>query len=49
MRFIRQFFYTVARLLGDLTAISKGPTKTGKRIVRKGLWRKAGKELKKLI
>jgi len=32
---LRGFLYALARLLGDLTAISKGPAAMGKRVMRR--------------
>ena len=42
---VRSFLYALARLLGDATALSKGPAATGKRIVR----RAAGKATSRVL
>ena len=40
-RSTRSQLYRGARLLGDLTAISKGPGAYGKRVVRRAAYRKS--------
>jgi len=43
---MRKFLYLLARILGDLQAIKRGLF--GKRLVRRGLGKTAGKLLRKL-
>jgi len=46
----RGFLYALARLLGDLNAISSGsPTKIGKRAARRAAGKAAGKALRKIF
>ncbi len=47
LRELRSFLYMVARLLGDINAVSKG--KVGRRIVRRVVGRKSGKLLGRLL
>ena len=39
---MRSLFYLLARILGDLNAIIRGPDAIARRLVRKLLWRRAG-------
>ena len=41
----RKNLYRTARLLGDIDAISKGPTAMGKRVVRRAVGRSASRIL----
>ncbi len=43
----RGFLYTIARLLGDASAVQKG--RVGKRMVRRAAGRSAGRTLRRLI
>ena len=45
---IRPATYKAGRFLGDLNAVTRGPTKIGKRLVRKSLWKGFAKTLKRL-
>ncbi len=46
----RSLLYTVARLLGDVKAVSSGsPKKIGQRIARRAAGRAAGKTLRKIF
>lgn len=40
---MRSQLYHLARILGDVSAISKGPTAIIKRLIRKFVWRTFGK------
>ncbi|MBC7075466.1 MAG: hypothetical protein H5T98_05245 [Syntrophomonadaceae bacterium] len=46
---IRGFLYGLAKLLGDISAISKGPGATGKRIGRRAAGKATGRMLRKLF
>lgn len=46
---MRSLLYTLARLLGDANAVSKGPAAVAKRIVRKAAWRSFGSIMNKVI
>lgn len=43
----RKTLYSVARKLADVNAVTRGPTKIGKRLVRKSLWKGFSKTLRK--
>jgi hypothetical protein len=45
---MRSFLYALARLLGDLTAIRRGPKAVAHRLVRKVAYRGVSRWLKKL-
>ena len=45
----RSLLYALARLIGDFTAISKGPTATMKRIARRGAGKATGRMLGKIF
>lgn len=45
----RGFFYQLARLLGDVNAVTKGPEAIAKRHGRKMLYKTFGKEVNKLL
>lgn len=45
----RGFFYQLARLLGDVNAVVKGPEAIAKRYGRKMLYKTFGKEVNKLM
>lgn len=45
---IRPKLYKGGRLLGDLSALTKGPGAIGRRLVRKSLWKGFAKTLRKL-
>lgn len=46
---MRSLLYTLARLLGDAQAISKGPSAIARRVVRKAAWRGFGSIMNKVI
>lgn len=46
---LRAFLYALARYLGDVNAISRGPTATAKRIGRKAAWRVAARGLGRFL
>lgn len=46
---LRSLLYGLARLLGDVSAVSKGPKATAKRVGRRAAGKAAGKALKKLF
>ncbi len=46
---LRTFLYRLARLLGDLNAIHRGPRAIAKRIVRRALGRAGGKAINELV
>lgn len=46
---VRSFLYGLARLLGDVSAISKGPTAVGRRVVRRVAGRATGRVLRRLF
>lgn len=41
--------YWLARLLGDVTAVSRGPTALGKRLLRRAAGRVTGRALRRLF
>jgi hypothetical protein len=45
----RSFLYWLARLLGDISAVSKGPQATAKRIGRRAAGKATGRMLRKLF
>lgn len=45
----RSFLYGLARVLGDINAVSKGPKATVKRIGRRAAGKATGKALRKLF
>lgn len=45
----RGVFYQLARLLGDVNAVTKGPKAIAKRYGRKMLYKTFGKEVNKLL
>jgi len=45
----RGFFYQLARVLGDVNAVTKGPEAIAKRYGRKMLYKTFGKEVNKLL
>jgi hypothetical protein len=47
--YLRSILYALARLLGDFSAISKGPTATMKRLARRGAGKLTGRLLGKLF
>ncbi|MBS3943057.1 MAG: hypothetical protein KGZ32_02270 [Dethiobacter sp.] len=50
IRKTRGFLYTIAKLLGDVSAVSSGsPKKMAKRVGRRAAGRAAGKALRKLF
>jgi len=46
---LRSLLYVLARLLGDVNAVSRGPGAIAKRIARKGAYRGAAKGIGRLI
>lgn len=46
---MRSLLYTLARLLGDAQAISKGPSAIAKRVVRKAAWRSFGSIMNRIV
>lgn len=46
---IRSWLYTVARLMGDVNAISRGPKAVVKRQVRKAALKATGRLLRRLV
>lgn len=45
---LRSFLYSLARLLGDVSAVASGsPKKMGKRVVRRAAGKATGKALRK--
>lgn len=49
MNSLRTLLYALARLLGDVQAVRKGPRAIGKRLARKALGRAAGRAIGALI
>ncbi len=45
----RSFLYGLARLLGDISAVSKGPKATAKRIGRRAAGKATGRMLRRLF
>jgi hypothetical protein len=46
---MRSWLYMLARLLGDINAVSRGPSAIAKRIVRKSALRGAGSFITRLF
>lgn len=46
---IRSLLYALARLLGDVNAVTRGPAAIGKRIVRKAAYRAGARGIEKLL
>ena len=46
---IRSWLYAVARFMGDVNAVKKGPKATGKRVARRLVWKATGRLLGKLF
>jgi hypothetical protein len=46
---LRSFLYALARLLGDVQAVRKGPKAVGKRVVRRLAGRAAGRVLRRVL
>ncbi len=46
---MRRFFYWLARFLGDVNAISRGPRAMGKRVVRKAAYKTMGKTINRWL
>ncbi len=46
---LRTLLYRLARLLGDLNALHRGPRAVAKRMVRRALGRAAGKAINELV
>jgi hypothetical protein len=46
---LRSALYRLARLLGDLNALHRGPRAVAKRIVRRALGRAAGKAINEVV
>jgi hypothetical protein len=49
MNGLRSFLYALARLLGDVQAVRRGPRAIGKRLARKALGRAAGRAINGLL
>jgi len=45
---VRRRLYRSASILGDVEAVSKGPSAMGRRVVRKSIWRVVGRLLRSL-
>lgn len=45
----RSFLYGLARLLGDIQAISKGPKATARRVARRAMGKAVGRAMGKLF
>ena len=45
---MRSTLYLLARLLGDVNAIRRGPKAMGKRIIRKAVYRQTARLLRKV-
>ena len=46
---LRSFLYQLARLLGDINAIHRGPRAVAKRMMRRAVGRAAGKTINELV
>lgn len=46
---LRSGLYTLARLMGDANAISRGPAAIGKRIIRKAAYKSLGRLLNRFL
>ncbi|MGB9790589.1 hypothetical protein [Thermotoga caldifontis] len=45
----RGFLYALARLIGDVQAVRRGPRAVAKRLARRAAWRAAGKVMRKIL
>ncbi|WP_448522545.1 hypothetical protein [Pseudothermotoga sp.] len=46
---IRSLFYRIARILGDVQAMMRGPKAVGKRIVRRVVGRAVGRTMRRIL
>ncbi|WP_165274978.1 hypothetical protein [Thermotoga sp. Ku-13t] len=45
----RSFFYALARLIGDVQAVRRGPRAVAKRLARRAAWKAAGRAMRKIL
>lgn len=45
---LRSFLYMLARIMGDVRAVRRGPRAIGTRIVRRALFRTLGREINRI-
>jgi hypothetical protein len=46
---MRSLLYSLARLLGDINAVKRGPRAMGKRVVRKTVYKAVFKSINRLL